>query len=78
MDFGHLIEGIVEQDPLTDHYVIRVANEDGTVSTFDVQKVLSAYDNQEVRLTLATLQTLELLTSMVEGGNDAMVGRGPV
>jgi hypothetical protein len=78
MDFGYLIEGVVEQDPVTDRFVIRMDNDDGTVSMFDVQEALARYNGQEVRMTLATLQTLAMLVTMAEGGNDVVVGRGPV
>jgi hypothetical protein len=78
MDIGHLIEGIVEQDPMTDRFVIRVDNEDGTVSVFDVQEALAAYAGQEVRLTLASFQTLDHLAALVGDGKDVVVGRGPV
>lgn len=78
MDFGHLIEGVVEQDPMTDRYVIRVEQPDGSVTTFDVQKALEEYNGQEVRMTLATLQTLETLTDLIESGNDVVVGGGSV
>jgi len=78
MDFGHLIEGVVEQDPMSDRFVIRVDNDDGTVSTFDIQEALAKYVGQDVRLTLATLQTLDMLATMAEGGNDVLVGHGPV
>jgi hypothetical protein len=78
MDFGHLVEGIIEQDPMTDRFVIRVEQPDGSVTTFDVQKALEAYNGQQVRMTLATLQTLDTLARMIEDGNDVVVGGGSV
>lgn len=78
MDFGHLVEGTVEQDPMTERCIIRVDNGDGTVTLFDVQEVLEKYVTQEVRLTLATFDTLDLLANLVEDGKDALVGQSPV
>jgi hypothetical protein len=64
--YGHLIEGVVEQDPLTDRYVIREEQPDGTVKVFDVQAALGELAGQDVRLTLASLGQLQELAEQVE------------
>lgn len=69
LDLGHLIEGVVEQDPLTDRHLIKVEKEDGTVSQFDIQEALARYRGQEVRLTLASFEAIEKLAAMVEAGD---------
>jgi hypothetical protein len=73
LDFGHLVEGVIEQDPLTDLYGIRVPQKDGTVKVFNVQSELAKLAGQEVRLTLVSFETLEKVAKMVEeaGTNDA-------
>ena len=78
LDFGHLVEGTVEKDPMTGKLVIRVDNGDGIGYTFDPQEALAAYVGQEVRLTLATFDTLDRLAALVNDGKNVMVGRGPV
>ena len=42
-DIGYLIEGVVEQDPLSDRYLIKVEGPNGTCSQFDVQTTLAKY-----------------------------------
>jgi hypothetical protein len=69
LEFGHLIEGVVEQDPLTDRYLIKIEKDDGTVTQFDIQAALARYKGQEVRLTLASFEAIEKLASMVEAGD---------
>jgi hypothetical protein len=69
LDLGHLIEGVVEQDPLSDRFLIKVEREDGTVSQFDVQEALSRYKGQEIRLTLASFDAINKLAAMVEAGD---------
>jgi hypothetical protein len=66
MDLGHLIEGVVEQDPMTDRYVIRTEDAQGRPVAFDVQEALAKYKGKEVRLTLATFENLAKLAAMVE------------
>lgn len=63
---GHLIEGVVEQDPMSDRYVIRTVDSKGKPVTFDVQEALSKVNGQDVRFTLATLQNLQKLTELAE------------
>ena len=65
-DLGHLIEGTVEQDPMTDRYVIRTVDSSGKPLTFDVQSALAEYVGKEVRFTLASFDNLEKLAQMVE------------
>jgi len=69
LDLGHLIEGVVEQDPLSDRFLIKVEREDGTASQFDVQEALSRYKGQEIRLTLASFDAINKLAAMVEAGD---------
>jgi hypothetical protein len=68
MDLGYLVEGVVEQDPLSDRYVLKVEKGDGTVSQFDIQEALARYKGQEVRLTLASFESINALAEMVEKG----------
>lgn len=78
LDFGHLVEGIIELDPLTGRYVISSRDDQGRVVTFDPQRALEAYKGQEVRFTLASFENLNKLARLVEEGGlaieDAVVG----
>lgn len=66
MDLGHLIEGVIEQDPMTDRYVIRTEDAQGRPKIFDPQEAMAKYVGKEVRLTLATFENLARLAAMVE------------
>lgn len=72
INLGHLIEGIVEQDPMTDRYVIRTEDAQGRPVVFDVQSALANFKGKEVRFTLASFEDLQKLAEMVEdtGGGD--------
>lgn len=74
-NMGHLIEGVVEQDPLTDQFTIRTP--EGTF--FDTQKALGDLKGQAVRLTLVSFDTLQKLAEMVEmSGGGQVIGVGLV
>lgn len=75
LDLGHLIEGVVEQDPMTDQFYIRTTDAQGQPVRFDVQTALARLVGKEVRLTLASFETLSRLASMVEEqGGGQVVG----
>jgi len=67
-DFGNLVEGIVEQDPMSDRFVIRYEVPGGEVKVFDVQETLKQYKGQEVRLIIASLETVERVAKLVAEG----------
>ena len=69
LDLGYLIEGVVEQDPLSDRYVVKVDNGDGVATQFSIQDALARYVGQEVRLTLASFDAIDKIAAMVEQGN---------
>lgn len=69
LDLGHLVTGVVELDPLSGSFVVRVENEDGSFSTFDVQSALARYRGQEVRLTLATTEMIACMAAILTSGD---------
>ena len=73
LQLGHLIEGVIEQDPLTDQYVIRTVDAQGKQLIVNVQELLSKYAGQEVRLTLASFENLARLARLVEGQGGGQV-----
>ena len=69
---GHLVEGVVEQDPMTDRYTIRTEQ-----GSFDIQETLAKYKGKPVRLTLVDFETLRKLAEMVEqAGGSPVEGLG--
>lgn len=72
LNFGHLIEGVVEQDPMTDRFVIRTEVR-GKPATFDVQEALGKLVGQEVRFTLASVENLAKLAALVESQGGGQV-----
>lgn len=79
MDFGHIVEGHVEQDPRTGRCTIRTLDLDGNPVSFDVEQHLLALVGQEVRLTLASLETINrLATELQRQGDPGVVGIGAV
>jgi hypothetical protein len=65
-DFGHLIEGLVERDPLTGACYIAVLQNDDSIVRFDVQEALGKLVGKEVRLTLASFEIIERIADLVE------------
>lgn len=67
MDFGVVVEGVVELDPMSGRMVLRTETEKGFEYT-DVQSVLERYKGEEVRFIVAPFQTINQLAQMVDGG----------
>ncbi len=74
MNFGHLIEGTLERDPMTDRFQIRTVDASGQPLVVDVQDILARFVGQDVRFTLAGLEGLQKLAELVEkaGGGDVL------
>jgi len=72
---GHLIEGAVERDPVTDRWRIRTSPSE----TFDVQDALSKFEGKDVRFTLISFDQLAKLAALVEsqGGGGMVAGVFP-
>jgi hypothetical protein len=69
---GHIVEGVVERDPVTGRFQIMTV-ENGRAKTTDVAELLASYEGQEVRLTLASFENLTKLAQMVEGAGGGLV-----
>ncbi len=61
---GHLVEGLVEFDPVTGRYVIRTTDGDGNSLVFDPTEALSAMKGEEVRFVLVPLPTIVMLEEL--------------
>lgn len=58
--FGvYLVEGVVEQDPMTDRFVIQTMDQSGKPVVFDPQSVLEKLKGQEIRVIIAPLASIE-------------------
>ena len=68
MDLGVMVEGILEQDPLSDRYFIRIEAADGSVQRMELNEALKPYAGQEVRFILTPFSTINQLAEMVESG----------
>lgn len=73
LDLGHLVEGIIEQDPMTDRFVIRTYDSEGKPYTFDPQEAFGKLVGKEVRFTLASFENLAKLAALVEGQGTGVV-----
>lgn len=69
-NFGHLIEGTVEQDPLTDRYMIRTVDRAGQPVIVNLDTLFAKFVGQDVRFTLASFEGLVKLAAMVEGAEN--------
>jgi hypothetical protein len=78
LDFGHLIEGTIEQDPLTDRFSVRTVDAGGKPISVDIGELLAKFVGKEVRFTLASIEALGELAKMVEeGGTGQVMGLHP-
>lgn len=74
---GHILEGTVERDPMTDRYTIMTVNQQGKAEVIDLNALLERFEGREVRLTLASIEDLERLARMVETQGAGVVGVMP-
>jgi len=78
-NLGHLKEGTVEQDPMTDRYVIRMTGVEGKSESFDILAAFEALKGQKVKFTLVSLEDLAKLAKMVEEqGGGRVMGVGTI
>lgn len=63
---GHILEGVIEINPMTERYQIASQELDGSVKTIDLHELLAQFVGKEVRLTLASFEGLAQLAKMVE------------
>lgn len=67
MDFGFLKEGVIELDPMTGRMVVRCEGSSG-YEYFDVQEALEKYKNEEVRVIIVPIATIDTVAGLVESG----------
>lgn len=74
INFGHILEGVLEQDPMTDRFVLRTLDRAGKPAIVDLSEILTPLLGQEVRLTVASLENLAKLAKLVEekGGGEVL------
>ncbi len=70
---GHIVEGRVEQDPLTGRYQVMSIGRDGKARVADLQDLVAPYLGKEVRLTLASFENLEQLARLAEQAGGGQV-----
>jgi hypothetical protein len=69
----YLVEGVVEQDPMSDRFVIRTSTADGKPFTFDPQAVLGQLKGQEVRVVIAPLASVQQIEELVRQQGETSV-----
>lgn len=76
LDFGHLLEGTIEQDPISDRYSIRTVDAQGKPISVDLDELFARFIGQDVRMTLVSLESLAELAKLVEegGGGGQVLG----
>jgi len=76
-----LVEGLVEQDPMSDRFILRTVDQAGKPFSFDVQQALGTFKGREVRVVLAPLATIEEMERIVKEqqaqGEKVEVGESP-
>jgi len=68
LDLGIIVEGIVELDPISGRFLVRVEDERGEFGDVDVQAQMEKYKGEPVRFILTPLQTVSDIAKMVEEG----------
>jgi len=66
LDFGVIVEGVVEIEPMTGRYLIRTTDQNDRPIGIDVQKALERYKGQQVRFILTPFETIEKLAQLAE------------
>jgi hypothetical protein len=66
IDFGVIVEGVVEIDSMTGRYLIRTTDQNDRPIGIDVQKALESYKGQQVRFILTPFETIEKLAQLAE------------
>ena len=68
---GYFVEGVVEQDPVGNRYLIRAVDAQGRPVQFDIRDALAKMVGKEVRLTLNSFENLAELARLVEESGPA-------
>lgn len=70
LSLGHLLEGRIEQDPITDKLSLRTVDGSGKPVSVDLQALLTQFVGKDVRMTLIGLNDLQRLAELVEQGGE--------
>lgn len=71
-DLGHIIEGTVEADPLSEKLSIRTVDAEGKPQSIDLDELVRRYAGKEVKLTLASLENLQKIQTALGDGAGVM------
>jgi hypothetical protein len=67
----YILEGVVEEDPLTGLCTIRTEDEQGNPFNFDPQVGLKTLKGREVRLVLVPLATIEQIQRLEQAARES-------
>jgi hypothetical protein len=71
-DLGHILDGVIERDPLTETLQLHTVDAQGKATTIDLEDLLSKYVGQEVKLTLASLDNIRKIQDALGDGEGVM------
>lgn len=71
-DLGHIIEGFVEADPLSEKLSIRTVDSDGKPQSIVLDELVRRYVGKEVKLTLASLEQIQKIQTALGDGVGVM------
>lgn len=71
-DLGYIIEGVVERDPMTERLQVHTVDHQGQPMTVDILEAFEKYMGQDIKFTLASMETIQKVAEALEGGEGVM------
>ena len=71
-DLGHILEGVVERDPMSERLQLHTVDAKGQATTIDLLKLLEEYESQEVRFVLTSMESIRKVEELLGDGEGVM------
>lgn len=71
-DLGHILDGVIERNPMTDRLQLHTVDSKGRPHTIDLENLLAKYEGQEVKLTLASMANLQKIQEALGDGESVL------
>jgi hypothetical protein len=75
-DLGHILDGVIERDPMTEKLQIHTVDHQGKSLVIDLDALLGRYAGQEVKLTLASMDNIRRIQEAI-GDGEGVLGLMP-
>jgi len=75
-DLGHILDGVIERNPMSDKLQLHTLDVEGKSLVIDLEDLFSRYVGQEVKLTLAPMDNIRRLQEVL-GDGEGVVGLMP-